>query len=657
MADFPKILYSQVITYSEQIRLDQFGIKNDGTSPLETSAGLNKALQYAKEHGYSKITLPPGTYLIHETSPIVIDLKNVVIDLNGSTLQMNTNGLQQYSIVEFRDGAEDVSLINGIIRGDKDTHDYLTEKGPHEGGCGVVFKGGKKLQMDNVTVANVIGYGIYSETGISANRFYTLYTKEVTQGSISDDGNLIPSTTSTRSVKPYDVSVCGGQFELGYTLGYQGYPYLLNKNYTSYFYGEDMSFIKKKECIQFRKVDIPAGAKYVHFVFPQAKIVSNLGYYAWISNFKPPTNVTVTNCLIKENRSLGLAFCGGQQWVIENNIFEGNGGNAPNYAVDFEDGWELMQDVLLRNNSFINNSNDLVVCAGDNLGFEGNQFQKTVYIWSRTTNYKIKGNKFNGGSVTYQIKNNETCDISDNQYTATAIRTSLPSTSIITLNHESLTNSIIDVAAGTKFINSVIKITDKRMMAGATFENCTFEVAAAEAIKLTFKNCRISNTTTNLQYSNYFEGCTITDSKLYTQRTVTKIQFIDTEFTNSQMSYNTWGGAAETTFEGCNATMTTNLPLIRLSAGKTSNLIFTNNTVLNQTGKPVIELYDTTYTLPNGRALFENNKFTQTNYGYVFDGVNITSGNFTFTDRNNNVVGAVMLNPKYIGNQYFTITG
>lgn len=646
-----KISYTKVTTYTEQLELDQFGIKNDGTSPKETSAGLNKALQYAKEQGFENVIFPPGTYLIDETNPIVIDLKNTVIDLNGSTLQINTNGLDKYAIIEFRDGAEDVRLTNGTVRGDKDTHDYLTVKSTHEGGCGVVFKSGKNLQMDNVTVINVPGYGIMSESGNSANRFHTLYTKEVTLGSISDEGIMIPSTATSRTIKPYDISVCGGQFELGYTLGYQGYPYLFNRNYTSCFYDKDMNFIQKKECIQFRKVDIPTGAVYVHFVFPQVRIVSNLGYYAWITNLRPSTNVTLTACLIKGNRSLGLAFSGGQQWVIENNIFDGNGGNAPNYAVDFEDGWELMQDVVFRNNKFVNNNNDLVVCAGDNLVFEGNEFQKMVYFWSRTTNYKFQGNKCNGGSVTFQTKN-DPCEVSGNQYYDTKVRTS---SSLITLNNESLLNCIIEVAAGTKFINSTVKITDKRMMSNAAFEYCNLEIAAAEAINLIFKNCRITNSTANLQFGHYFDNCEISNSRFFTYTTSTQIHFKDCEFINGQMNYNTWGAAAETIFEGCRATMNSNLSLVRLSAGKTRKLLFSNNNVVNETAKPVFELFDTTYTIPDGNAIIEGNSFTLRNRGYAFDGVNINKGNFTLSDRGNVVTGGEMLNPKYIGNPFFAI--
>lgn len=646
------------LVYEVEIELSRFGIKNDGTSPEETSNGINRALDYAKGQGFSKIVFPKGTYLIHETNPIVIDLKNTVIDLNGSTLLINTNGLEKYSIVEFRDGAENVRFTNGSVRGDKDTHDYFTVKSPHEWGCGIVFRSGKNLQIDNITVSDVTGYGIYTENGVGANRFHTLYNKDVNQGAISDDGNIVESTIVSRTAKPYDVSVCGGQFELGYTLGYQGYPYLLNAEYTSYFYDNDMKFLQKKECIQFRKVDIPESAKYVHFVFPQSRVLGNVnGTYAWITNLKPPTNVKLTDCLLKENRSLGLAFCGGQQWVIENNIFEANGGNAPNLAVDFEDGWELMQDVIFRNNKFINNNADLVVSAGDNLVFEGNEIQNGAYFWERTTNYKVIGNKFNGSSVTYKTKRTG-CEVRDNEYKNTAVSTISLSPLVITLANETLLDCQLNraISTGAKLINCIIKATGKPYMKNASMENCTIEVVDSEAFNLILKNCKLKNTHFNLHTEHSFENCEIKGSTFSTHSDTSRIQFKGSHLVNSQMLYSTWGAATEAVFEQCKITMDTNLPPVRLSAGKTRDLIFKNNTVINETAKPVIELYDALYTEPNGNATIEGNSFTQTKYGYVFDGVKITKGIFKFTERNNNITGATMINPKYMENPYFVIT-
>ncbi len=110
-----------------------------------------------------------------------------------------------------------------------------------------------------------------------------------------------------------------------------------------------------------------------------------------------------------------MAFTGGQKWLIENNLWEGSGGQAPSFAIDFEDGWEMMQDVALRNNNFKNNSNDLVVVAGSDLLFEGNQFEKTVSFSSRAYNYTVTKNRFTGGRVGYTTRSGA-LRVHDNHY-------------------------------------------------------------------------------------------------------------------------------------------------------------------------------------------------------------------------------------------------
>lgn len=650
-----------------KIELSQFGIRDDGTMSQETSAGLNRFFQYAKEQGFNRIIFPKGTYLIHETSPVVIDLKNVVIDLNGSTLQLNSNGLERYSIVEFRKGAENVRLTNGIIRGDKDTHDYETVKGTHEWGTGLSIKTGNNLQIDHITATNVTGYGIAIESGTPdfSRRYYPLYTKDVVPGAIADDGSLIDSNTTTRSIA-YDLTVCGGQFELGYSLGYIGYPYLLKREYTAYFYDESNDFIQKKECLQYRKVDIPEGTKYARFVYPQANITSNLNLYGWITNLQPPTNCRLSECLIKGNRCLGLAVCGGHKWIVEDNVFEENGGRAANHAIDIEDGFEMIQDYIFRNNRFINNTHDVTVFAGDNLVFEANHFTKSFNVNGRTTNYKVIGNKFdNNERVAYRVRLTE-CEVRNNQYINTNIVTDrdiADSPLIVTLMDETLDNVQINAGSGkgARLVNcdisSTLKSTLKLFYCNATFENCTIDMTRGiEAFNLVLIDCNLKNISQwNLYETVDFRNCKINNIIFTTFNKPVKTKFINSDVTNCQVLYSTWGAVAETVFENCQVTINTNRPLVRLSAGKTGNLLFKNNTVVNQAAKPVFELYDTTYSVPNGNATLEDNSFAQSNYGFIFDGVNITKGIFNFTDKNNVAAGAQILNPKYVGNPFFVI--
>jgi hypothetical protein len=176
------------------------------------------------------------------------------------------------------------------------------------------------------------------------------------------------------------------EFEFGYIFGYGSYQSVFGRIYQACFYDPEMRFIAKKRFIQYKKNSIPKNAKYLHLEFnqPEVKEAAKHHLCGSISNLRAPVDVHFHHNRMYDNRSLGFAFCGGQRWIIEENLFEKNGGTAPNYGIDFEDGWDLMQDVVFRNNRFKDNlSGDLVVCAGSEMIFEGNDFQKTVCVSSR----------------------------------------------------------------------------------------------------------------------------------------------------------------------------------------------------------------------------------------------------------------------------------
>src|SRR5690606_4863891 len=114
----------------------------------------------------------------------------------------------------------------------------------------------------------------------------------------------------------------------------------------------NMNFLEQKQCLQFRKVKIPASGNYAHFEFNQPNVpeepahagASKGTFVGRITNYRPPTDVHFHHNTLVGNRRLGMGYCGGQRWLIEENLFERNGGTAPAYGIDFEDGWELSQD-------------------------------------------------------------------------------------------------------------------------------------------------------------------------------------------------------------------------------------------------------------------------------------------------------------------------
>lgn len=503
-----------IFTRTYVLELKKFNISNDGTNADETSKGINDSLQYAKVLGADRIVFPKGTYLISENTPIIINHANTVIDLNGATLQMRTNALPKYNIVKFVEGAKNARLTNGTIRGDRETHD-LSNGRSHEWGHCLVFNGGENLEVDNLTLSYGTGDGVSSRIGnrIGA-KAQAIYPKEIEKGAINDKGVKVDSTEKTRTIKAYDVSMYDGEMEFGYSGGYLGYPFIKGRVYQAYFYDSKMKFIKMEKALQFRKVAIPAGAKFTYLEFNQPEVSdipihagADEGSYAGnISNFKAPRDVHFHHNTLYGNRRLGMAYCGGRKWVIENNHFEKNGatidgirGTAPAYAIDFEDGWEFMQDVVVRNNSFKDNkAGDLVICAGSEILVEGNVFESNVVLHGRPHNYTFRNNKYTGGNIRYKTRTGiakihdntyENCNLSivfDSKAVADGLNHEegkVVVTPPLTLVNETMTN--ISTIKGTYFNFINCKLTNANLVAGeqtsmVNLSNCQLDKVSLE---------------------------------------------------------------------------------------------------------------------------------------------------------------------------------
>lgn len=374
-----------------------------------------RPLQHAKTLKANRIVFPPGTYLISEKDPVILDHQDTIVDLNGATLQIQANGLPNYAVVEILPGAKNFRLTNGTIRGDRDEHDYKAAPGTHEGGACLSVVGGDNLEIDRLHLTKATGDGLGASSTGARNRpelleriYHNVTRKNLESGAFSEKGEKIASTEKIRSIEPYEVGGERNRFELGYLAGYQGFPWIKGRAYQAYFFDADRHFLEKKDCLQFRKVEVPEKARYLHVEFNQPEIEAEAAHSGasgeWmvrINNFTPSTDVHVHHNLMDENRRLGLTGVG-QRWVIEENRFERNGGTAPAFGIDLEDGWEMMQDVVIRRNTFKDNqAGDLVICAGSEILVEDNDFEKSVVFHPRTYNYTVRKNRYNGSNVHY----------------------------------------------------------------------------------------------------------------------------------------------------------------------------------------------------------------------------------------------------------------
>lgn len=128
-----------------------FGAVGDGVTDdreaIETAVSAiadNSVLSFPKGH-YMIKSFPEefvGTNYFNSAIFRIANKKNVVIDLNGSTIEICENGYVRYELFEFID-CENFVIKNGIIKGDRMSHDYTTVNSTHEWGCGVMVRSSK----------------------------------------------------------------------------------------------------------------------------------------------------------------------------------------------------------------------------------------------------------------------------------------------------------------------------------------------------------------------------------------------------------------------------------------------------------------------------------------------------------------------------------
>lgn len=500
------------------IDLKKYGIRNNGTEPEATSAGINAALQDAKKNGFDRIVFPAGIYLISEKDPVVLDHKNTVIDLNGAEFRINPNGLQGYAVFCIVQGAENLRLTNGTIRGDRDVHDYKTSKGPHEGGNALKVISGKNLELDHLTLLDATGSGLSTVSTGTRNRpellkriFFSVYPeKHLEQGAFDGQGNKIASAEKTRTSNMISMAKFEDEFEIGYLAGYQGFPFVRGRVYQIYFYDGEKKFIEKRKCLQYRKVKRPANAQYLNLEFNQPEVTdipfhSGAAAKSWvlrINNFLPPTDVHFHHNVMRNNRGLGIGLCGGQRWILEHNLIEGNGPNPPGYGMDIEDGWELVQDVVFRHNIFRNNlAGEIVVCAGSELVFEhnlfeaGGKFPGYVIFYGRTYNYFFRNNTLKNCVVTFGTRTGIAA-IHDNTYIDSRIR--------IRYDSKGVADGLYRKTAGEQLKTPALVLKNETLRnvssVSGTYvimENCKLEKVNVKAGKdtraLAFRNCTITD--------------------------------------------------------------------------------------------------------------------------------------------------------------------
>ena len=394
-----------VLEKEEQTR---WHIYDDGTHPLETTKGFNALLPWTSAEGIKTIDIPAGTFLISkgdgtENSDRINMVSNKTFLLNNQTVfQKETNGLEIYQIFYFGPNIKNITMKGGILRGDRDTHDF-SQKGQHTGGThewgnGMNIVGAEHVLLDGIKFEKFTGDGVEIGGSTIAGSYIT--EKEVEEGGIDENGNPIPQTGKVRSVGRTQTNFDNPQ----YTIFRNVFMWLPNgvtpgSTFDMYYYEKDGSFISSDKNLRyyFGESIIPEKADYFRVVFDAPSTKGIDVNRMTIANSK---YITIQNCDIGYNRRQGIT-AGGEHIVIQNNIIHDIRGTAPGSGIDIEPGFMPAKDVTIQNNRFFNNLINVVLAYGEDATLEGNTFETGgvgsvgVKIWEGFIgNIKVNKNTF-----------------------------------------------------------------------------------------------------------------------------------------------------------------------------------------------------------------------------------------------------------------------
>ncbi|WP_138752503.1 right-handed parallel beta-helix repeat-containing protein [Paenibacillus sinopodophylli] len=116
---------TQHTTY--RLELDRFKVSNTGRNAAETTKGINDAIVWAKQEGYSHVVLPSGIYSVKLDPSMLIAIKmqsGIHLELEqGCEIVLEPNSSPNYSIIDMT-AVNDAKVSGGKLIGDKKKHVY-----------------------------------------------------------------------------------------------------------------------------------------------------------------------------------------------------------------------------------------------------------------------------------------------------------------------------------------------------------------------------------------------------------------------------------------------------------------------------------------------------------------------------------------------------
>ncbi len=398
--------------YMTEQDLTDYAIHNDDSTNAEdlisTREGLTVLFAQKQAEGYRKIVLLPGVYRVNGEDARGTCIRipsHFTVDMNGSTFKLDPITIYDETtpgcIVRIED-AIDAHLENGILEGDR----FERQAAGKEYDCigepinTVLINGGKYCSISNMTIRATTGHTIFTrgvdgQGGVKITDFTrtAIIDGKETQNENASTSSYIDLSGITewnenawKSETDPDYWKCTENFNymyVGHPEGRRGIKGDSGVIYVS-FYDANHNFLETVTGFQFRKIQIPSGAKYCRVTFhgnefPYSEYINSVSVYS--KHFGDYNSFTDID--FEDTRTTSLAPTSCNHLLIENCTYTRCGSSITKLPVDFEDGWQECQDVFYRNNHFqertSGNTGAVVDVAGLNHVFE-NCSDHTIFM-------------------------------------------------------------------------------------------------------------------------------------------------------------------------------------------------------------------------------------------------------------------------------------
>ncbi|MFA9457483.1 right-handed parallel beta-helix repeat-containing protein [Halalkalibacter sp. AB-rgal2] len=393
------------------LELDVWNIYDDGSNPEATTVGINEALKWAQEQGYSTVKVPNGVYTIQAKEPYdpagrINMVSHMTLLLEDEVIiQKEENGFERYELLYIGPLVENVTIKGGTFVGERDKHDYSSKDhehsaGTHESGYGILMEGAKNVTVANVKAEQFTGDGL--AVGGKATMIGHFKESDFEFGAFNEQGEKVKGEAEIRTKNwfnlDHEILDSERTIQLARPVG------LLNDEVAHlYFYDQEGVFLYKERNheLNWSLTKVPEEANYVHIVFEQEEL-STFSVELYVKTISE--NIRIYDSEFAYNRRQGITVGGVDGIEIYQNILHNMNGIAPQSGIDVEAGFFPNHDVVIRENDFHSNAGyDLILFDGRNAVVEHNYFGSTgaigLAISPPFSEAVIQKNVFDGSSL------------------------------------------------------------------------------------------------------------------------------------------------------------------------------------------------------------------------------------------------------------------